>query len=242
MSFRESIGAVALLACVTACGVTEDSPPIDKPLGGKADSNERMCELIGEPPDCDICDLQGWLGDGECDVFCDSPDPDCAASGDELRVFVSSVEYTGDLVSHALSATTGLEAGDELCTTLATVAELDGNWRAFLSTDTINAAERVEGQGPWVAMDGVVAFPNPLSFRVRPSTVISHDETGGPVEWYVFTGSQTGGTSSGKTCDGWTSVFGSTSVWEPQWPHQFPQTFDSRPCAEPNQLLCVEIP
>lgn len=25
----------------------------------------------------DICDVQGWYGDGVCDVGCAQPDPDC---------------------------------------------------------------------------------------------------------------------------------------------------------------------
>ena len=46
---------------------------------GKADSTAvaRICKEMGAPPDCDICELKGWYGDGECDTFCSSPDPDC---------------------------------------------------------------------------------------------------------------------------------------------------------------------
>lgn len=38
---------------------------------------EKLCEKLTGSPDCDLCQEMGWYGDGGCDTFCDSHDPDC---------------------------------------------------------------------------------------------------------------------------------------------------------------------
>jgi hypothetical protein len=67
---------LALLASsffVLACKSSSTSVP--KPE--KEDAIARLCEDIGEPADCDICELRDWIGDGVCDDFCLTHDPDC---------------------------------------------------------------------------------------------------------------------------------------------------------------------
>lgn len=39
---------------------------------------EGECLADDGEPGADVCAEEGWYGDGECDVFCDRPDPDCA--------------------------------------------------------------------------------------------------------------------------------------------------------------------
>ncbi len=41
--------------------------------------------------ECDVCDIYGWYGDGECDDFCSSPDPDCSTVDSGFRD--ASVDY-----------------------------------------------------------------------------------------------------------------------------------------------------
>ena len=69
------------LAGLVACSVspTYSGSAIEKPEGGKADMGPKLCQLLGAPIDCDVCDIAGWYGDGECDEyeFCGQPDPDC---------------------------------------------------------------------------------------------------------------------------------------------------------------------
>ncbi len=51
---------------------------------GKADSSlgARVCKEAGLPADCDVCEVRGYYGDGECDTFCSSWDPDCGNACD----------------------------------------------------------------------------------------------------------------------------------------------------------------
>jgi uncharacterized protein (TIGR03382 family) len=54
-------------------------PPVgDAPQGeGEGEWAEGEWADDGEP-DADVCAEEDWYGDGECDDFCDAPDPDCA--------------------------------------------------------------------------------------------------------------------------------------------------------------------
>jgi hypothetical protein len=58
-----------------------DADRIGKPKDGKQDATEKLCKQAGEPENCDICEVQGWYGDGECDDFCPEADADCSMSG-----------------------------------------------------------------------------------------------------------------------------------------------------------------
>lgn len=74
-----------LLVALAACSSNKSDGPgtVDKAAAysSKADTDlqRRLCRELGEPADCDVCDLAGWYGDQECDTFCNRPDPDCGA-------------------------------------------------------------------------------------------------------------------------------------------------------------------
>jgi hypothetical protein len=70
-----------LMLGLIACG-SGTSDPIEKPEDSKADAIGRLCEMVGKPADCDICQIQDWYGDGECDDFCKNPDPDCETTNE----------------------------------------------------------------------------------------------------------------------------------------------------------------
>ncbi len=66
---------IALLAMtLTACGFDGDAKP------GPAPIKEDVAKI--KNPSEDYCDLYDWYGDGVCDGFCLSPDPDCEANCD----------------------------------------------------------------------------------------------------------------------------------------------------------------
>jgi hypothetical protein len=77
-----------LLPALLASGLTACTAPtgsgagVQKPIGGKADNTaeNRLCEQLDAPADCDPCAEAAWYGDGECDTFCAEPDPDCEQS------------------------------------------------------------------------------------------------------------------------------------------------------------------
>lgn len=79
----KNFSSVALLFLLAACASSTGSPSLDKAqlrgADGKADSSAegKICALIGAEPTCDLCDIAGWYGDGECDTFCQQHDSDC---------------------------------------------------------------------------------------------------------------------------------------------------------------------
>lgn len=113
----------------------------------------------------------------------------------------------------------GLAGADELCRTKAATgvpASASRQWRAYLSTDTVDAKDRI-GQGPWFNHDGamiaasVVALHDPAMNLIAKATGL--DETGAMVPGFgetpnqhdILTGSTAAGVSSGNHCSNWTS-------------------------------------
>jgi hypothetical protein len=81
--------------------------------------------------------------DDDCNGVIDDP-PICA-----LRVFVTSQLYTGDLG--------GLAGADAKCQALADAASLGGTYKAWLSSSTVDARDRLTHFGkPYVLVDGSV--------------------------------------------------------------------------------------
>jgi hypothetical protein len=117
----------------------------------------------------------------------------------------------------------GLDGADAFCDELATAisAELGAKtWRAYLSTATVNARDRI-GTGPWRNQAGVVIANNvtELHDQEEGQTLdttwpvgdlsIALDETGAEVVndvHDILTGTAVGGTlATGQTCNDWTS-------------------------------------
>jgi len=117
----------------------------------------------------------------------------------------------------------GLDGADAFCKLLATAvsAELGAKtWRAYLSTSTVDARDRI-GTGPWRNQAGVVVANNLSDLHAQeegealdetwpPADLgIALDETGAELENSVhdiLTGSNVDGTLfEGNTCDDWTS-------------------------------------
>ena len=116
-----------------------------------------------------------------------------------------------------------LDAADAFCDTLATAVSADlgeKTWRAYLSTTTVNARDRI-GVGPWRNQAGVVIANNLTELHQQeagqaldatwpPSNLtIALDETGAQVPndvHDVLTGTQADGTlAMGQNCNNWTS-------------------------------------
>lgn len=107
----------------------------------------------------------------------------------------------------------GLEGADAMCQELAEAAGAgDRTWRAYLSTDTVDAISRI-GAGPWFNAEGVEVasdiddlVANGIS-NGDPQLIL--DETGEPApanEHDILTGTDEDGTAAvGLNCDNWTS-------------------------------------
>jgi hypothetical protein len=113
----------------------------------------------------------------------------------------------------------GLAGADEFCRTLAVAAvpaSSSRDWRAYLSTDTVNAKDRI-GAGPWYNVNGAL-IADSVAALLEPTTNLINkenglDETGAtvpgrgdtPNQHDIITGSTSAGVSSGNHCANWTS-------------------------------------
>jgi hypothetical protein len=126
----------------------------------------------------------------------------------------------------------GLTGADAFCDELATaVSPVLGakTWRAYLSTTTVNARDRI-GTGPWVNAAGVVIANNVTQLHDQGAggtldqtwpnndPTIALDETGeqvslAPQQHDILTGSQLDGTlAAGLACGDWTATTGFVQV------------------------------
>jgi len=126
-----------------------------------------------------------------------------------LRIFFTSASSTGNLKA-AGGGMDGLDGGDCLCATAARNAHLGGKWRAWLSTTTVNAIERIQGTGPWNRLvDNQLVFATKTALSQAPAVPVKYDETGGtggefPAQ--IWTGTSSGGgMTPTATCNDWTS-------------------------------------
>jgi hypothetical protein len=140
-------------------------------------------------------------------TFLDAGVPDSAVV--VKRVFLASAYADGDLKT-AGGGSDGLTGGDALCAAAATRGHLGGMWTAWLSTSSVNAIDRITGDGPWYLVDQTtLVFANKAAITgTGPAHAIDHDEldafASGDDD--VWTGTNADGTASAFTCNGWTSA------------------------------------
>ena len=132
------------------------------------------------------------------------------AQGNSLSFFITSAGpgKGGDLG--------GLEGADAHCAALAKAAGAGNRqWRAYLSTDKVHAKDRI-GAGPWFNAKGVQVAANVADLHSdnnKLSKENSLTEKGAvvngrgdkPNQHDILSGSNLDGTSSGKSCNNWTS-------------------------------------
>lgn len=116
------------------------------------------------------------------------------------KVFVTSETYTGNLG--------GLAGADAKCQALADAAGLTGTWRAWLSTATENAKDRVSNR-KYVRTDGALVAINIGDLTDNTiANPINIDESGNQItiDLFVWTGTTSiGVASSDARCNDWTS-------------------------------------
>ena len=139
--------------------------------------------------------------------------PQCSGSGDlETRVealenllrpkmvFVTSTTYSGNLG--------GLVGADAACQAHADSASLGGTFRAWLSTSTVNAKDRILPTiAPYVQPNGDEVTTNFYGDLVTAIDVDEHGDLVTPTEW-VWTGTLASpiGDASAATCSDWTTA------------------------------------
>lgn len=110
----------------------------------------------------------------------------------------------------------GLEGADAHCAKLAEAAGVTGKtWRAYLSTSTTNARDRI-GNGPWHNAAGTLIAEDVAALHGEANGISKEtalDETGTvvngrgdePNRHDILTGSMPDGTAAEQTCADWTS-------------------------------------
>lgn len=106
----------------------------------------------------------------------------------------------------------GIAGTDAFCGELAAAVGSKRTWRAYVSTSSEDARDRI-GSGPWTNADDVVVASDVATLHasgIAAADVV--DENGGSVptvspdnQHDILTGSNQDGTSSGSDCLGWTS-------------------------------------
>jgi hypothetical protein len=171
--------------------------------------------------------LLGVLETAGCGGSSEKPDAavpadtasDTAAATNFSFFITSAGNPNGGDFRRTTADTDGLAGADEFCRTKAVAAvpaSSSRQWRAYLSTDTVNAKDRI-GAGPWFNRNGVMvaasvaALHDPLSNGINGTTGL--DEAGARVPGFndmpnqhdILTGSTVAGTSNGNHCANWTS-------------------------------------
>ncbi len=146
---------------------------------------------------------------------------DAPTGAGSFSFFISSKGHpNGGDFRRTQADTDGLAGADEFCAMLATAAvpaSASRQWRAYLSTDTVNAKDRI-GAGPWFDRKGVMVAASVAALLDPAMNLISKttglDETGAavpgrgdtPNQHDILTGSTAAGISSGNHCANWTSA------------------------------------
>ncbi len=155
-------------------------------------------------------------------------------------VFITAATFDGALG--------GLDGADAKCAAAATAAGLGGSFKAWISSSTIDAIDRVTDAGPWVDLDDTVIFPDKGSLAMVPSASLWLDETGTSLSSdYVWTGTGFGGVhvaalQGEPPCEEWTSSamtdqakVGQVGMADVAW------TADSNTtCDQQAHLICLE--
>ncbi len=175
----------------------------------------------------------------------DEVDPVVIEDEDGHRVFVTSGVYSGnlELVGNEDSP---IENADYVCNVHASEEELDGLWKAWMSTQDRAAIDRIDDYGPWFLIDEeqrVADDVDELS-ATGPRTPINMREDGEIIDsrFEVWTGTKAGGQSADDTCADWSSLseltfgqFGSAADADGDWTDA-----DRGSCDESRRFYCFE--
>lgn len=161
---------------------------------------------------------------------CDSQGSPVLVPDGGLRVFVTRMEFTGDLAGAAGTAS-GISGADALCASAARSAHLGGRWNAWLSDSTTQAEARTQ-----IAASGYYNVRGGLLFRRlqdvkggRLDRYVTTDEWGSTLGVFTWTGTGVGA----STCGDWTQS-------SPESEGTALGAVYSLPCDTPAHLICFE--
>ncbi len=124
------------------------------------------------------------------------------------RIFVTQETFEGNLVSGG-----GLAGADGACSDAAKAAQLGGSWKAWISTSTVDAIDRISDVGPWFDLGGTEIFSDKANLAQSPAAALWRDENGTSLASdRIWTGTGFGGKYApdlgpgSKPCSDWTSA------------------------------------
>lgn len=194
-----SAATAAVLLAGTALGCGGDDA-----ADGPSDPTAECAESCADTCDATCSGACGSCGDGQ---ICSSAGSCIAPAPAEMSFFVTSVgngARGGDFG--------GIDGADGFCQSLAGAAGSARTFRAYLSTSSEDARDRI-GAGPWTNFAGDVIAADVEALHAE-GLAAAHalDETGQPVpnvspdnEHDILTGSKLDGTASGASCADYTS-------------------------------------
>jgi hypothetical protein len=230
---RISLAGTALLMVLTGCSSDDDDSPAqatnaNQPGGGTAGSANNAAAQPGnatgasgagntgaaddaeEGPDTDL-DLAGSGGASSngAGAMVGAGGMGMAADDNEMSFFVTSEGSGADGGNLG-----GLDGADAICQGLAEAVDAgDKTWRAYLSTDTVAARDRI-GSGPWYNQAGVLIAESVADlhaadtvFNGAPNLILDENGENAPgPEHDILTGTNADGTAAmGLNCANWTS-------------------------------------
>jgi len=158
------------------------------------------------------------------------------------RIFITHATFTGTLANGG-----GLSGADKTCAAAAQAASLGGAWRAWASTTTVNAIDRIVDVGPWFDLQGTKIFANKDGLKTSPLAGLWLDEHGaGLASDDIWTGTNYGGVFSNipteMACSDWTSAsmsdgarIGQVGMGAAAW-----TAFAATSCDQQAHLICLE--
>jgi hypothetical protein len=220
----------AIAQAATFCSLTQ--PDVEgTPLPSRAQRPEREGESESDDPSA-----PAPSGTPPPNGGVDASAPDGATPGKTgpLVVFVSSEVKTGNLG--------GVAGADALCIQLGKAANIPGvTFRAWISTPTTNAIDRIKGTGPFKLVDGTVIAQDRTelaSGKLRHG--LDKDEKGATpplAEDRVWTATGADGKYAGGDCAQWTGGQ-SGRVGEAEQASDAWTTLVDEACTEVNRVYC----
>jgi hypothetical protein len=159
------------------------------------------------------------------------------------RIFITHDKFLGNLANGG-----GLSGADKTCDTAAQAASLGGAWKAWASTTTANAIDRIADVGPWLDLKGTKIFENKEGLKTSPLAGLWLDEQGvGLASESIWTGTNFGGifsnTPTQEACMDWTSSSMGDGAKIGQVGRQDGAAwtaYSSTSCDQQAHLLCLE--
>ena len=142
-----------------------------------------------------------------------------------------------------IGGATGIDAGDAICQSLAETAGLPypETFKAWLSTDSVDAVDRFTTDGPWRRIDGV-PFADDIADLVsgRPFTSLAVSEQGDYLHVAVFTGTNVDGTAHSDNCSNWDSLSGEAAFGFSSTAWYWWTNASTRNCTNEYPIYCLQ--